>query len=177
MKSNDQDFPDGRDPHILPLSITMPNWPAYIEYCQKHLGDSPTRGIDKMGMNMKDPQAFLATLDLCNRAEHTLAHPTIHWDFVHLSFMCTVRKGMALDLTRLPIQVMYSPYGDGDTILVLCASMRGWLDCYRYDNWSPRLTQFLFLMFTIFKDMGLDCLTQKVTTYPRQDGYGFTVHS
>ena len=51
---------------ILPLSITNVEWRIFVDMCQKHLGYSPTRGLDIEGLDMKDPSSYLGCLDFNN---------------------------------------------------------------------------------------------------------------
>jgi len=84
---------------------------------------------------------------------------------------------MTLDLTRLPVKLLYSPHQEDEVIAILDGSLADWLRCYQDDNWSPRLNQFLFCIYQAFKDMSMDCLTDKVNMYPKGDGYGFNVNA
>lgn len=58
---------------VLPLSYTVANWQGYTELCQEILGYSPTRGLDRAGLDVSSPASFLATLDLENDPLSNLA--------------------------------------------------------------------------------------------------------
>jgi len=70
---------------IVPLSMTQVNWPDYVSVTYKHVGHSPTRSLDGVGIKPGDPYSFLASLAELEvegtdprigvlSANHTLAH-------------------------------------------------------------------------------------------------------
>lgn len=54
------------DYEIIPLAITQPEWCIFIDVCQRVLGYSPTRGLDACHLDIKDPAAYLACLNMAN---------------------------------------------------------------------------------------------------------------
>ena len=71
---------------LKPIATTITDWPTFIEACQEHLGYSPTRGLDAIGLSPKDPKAYLACLNLENDALKSLkdqkAYKHIFYSFI-----------------------------------------------------------------------------------------------
>lgn len=63
------------DYEILPLAITQVEWRVFIDVCQRVLGASPTRGIDASHLEIKDPAAYLGSLDMENKPLSALRDP------------------------------------------------------------------------------------------------------
>ena len=91
---------------IVPLSMTQVNWPDYVSVTYKHVGHSPTRSLDGVGIKPGDPYSFLASLAELEvegtdprigvlSANHTLAH-------VHLSFLCVLNASEQNALRNIP---------------------------------------------------------------------------
>ena len=61
------------DDMIQPLSFQQVNWDAYIQNTMDQLGVSPTRCLDKAGIKLEKPHAYLTTLNSCfigNTSKH-----------------------------------------------------------------------------------------------------------
>ena len=83
---------------LQPIAITQPSWRTYIEVCQDVLGYSPTRGLDKSGVNVKDIEAFLITLDLENGGVESIREPNRALNHISLSYMGLLSKQILIDL-------------------------------------------------------------------------------
>ena len=63
---------------IVPLTLTQVNWPVFIKTVQDFLGYSPTRGLDDAKIDLKNPVAFLASLDCENDPNTTLRRAAVN---------------------------------------------------------------------------------------------------
>lgn len=53
--------------NVIPLTMPQISWPAFIEQCQEVLGCSPTRKLDKKGIGLLDPRAFVLAANMENK--------------------------------------------------------------------------------------------------------------
>lgn len=84
-----------QNPIVKLLAYPQVDWDSFISLCLEYLGHSPTRGLDKKGIDLTKPVAFPASLDLENRCElkpYTLRHSNI-------SFIIIADKDVILNIT------------------------------------------------------------------------------
>lgn len=74
---------------IMPLAITQVHWPTFIQTCQEQLGYSPTRNLDDIGIDLKNPASFLGCLDFANDMKGQLQGKRGYesWSHFHVSFI------------------------------------------------------------------------------------------
>lgn len=72
---------------IYPLITPNLYWPIFQSSCKKVLGDSPTRGLDESYINIKDPAAVLACLNMDNKPLETLREYSLAWEHYYLGFL------------------------------------------------------------------------------------------
>jgi len=57
---------------IRPLALSQIDWPTFIEATKSFLGTSPTRGCDKEKIDLKEPRAYLGSIDCENKPHEAL---------------------------------------------------------------------------------------------------------
>jgi len=84
---------------IQPLTLPQTNWPQLINFSKDVLGISPTRGLDANNISVKDPQAFLATLNFDNDPLNTVRNQSCVQDHVFVSFIADLDLDTVLDIS------------------------------------------------------------------------------
>ena len=91
---------------IQPLAVTQVEWRILIDMCQRHLGFSPTRGLDNEGLDLKDPSSYLGCLDFNNEPTKHLQDGSGAFQHFHLSFIAALDEGMVTDIaTHTPLRI------------------------------------------------------------------------
>jgi len=116
------------DYEIYPLAITQVEWSVFIDVCQRHLGISPSRGIDGCHLDIKDPAAYLGSLDMENNpleALRDLFNPAHH--HFSISFIAVLDLEVCGQLLNTGLKVLWKN-GNRKQIYVciLSGSMDQW---------------------------------------------------
>lgn len=111
---------------IQPLAITGVQWPILIEMCQKHLGYSPTRGLDEEGFDIKDPSSYLASLDFNNTPTKHLRERSGAFRHFHISFIAVLDDQMITDLASETSLRICAKRGKRKLLAILTGSMDEW---------------------------------------------------
>lgn len=147
---------------IIPLSVTTPNWPEYIHFVQKHLGHSPTRGIDLIGISPQSAQGFLLTLDLHNQARTVETNISSLYNHVSCSFICVTTHKIALDLAVAGLTLQWYDMDDYDCILLLMtATVNMWISVLNM-KFNKRTTELMNKIYDLFIKMNYTSITSKV---------------
>lgn len=120
------------DYEILPLAVTQPEWRVFIDVCQRVLGVSPTRGIDTSHLDVKDPAAFLGSLDMENDPVTALRDPfnPTHSHYTITFIMVLDDAGIgALYRTSLKVFVKDAPRRRA--VAIVSGSMDVWYQAIR----------------------------------------------
>jgi hypothetical protein len=110
------------------LQVGQVNWQPLIDSCVKHLGHSPTRGLDDCHIDIKHPSALLHTLDLWNDPKRTIKRRELY-GHIFISFVAFADDiADILNLTAvLPIKISsYPSANDKGYILIMSATLADW---------------------------------------------------
>jgi hypothetical protein len=124
---------------IKPLAITQPDWKTFIQMCQKHLGFSPTRGLDESILEIKDSAAFLSCLNLDNKPIENLRCNNPSWSHVMISFIATMKSETLMRLyEHATVDIIPRQNKKGDVIAIMSGTIDKWYDsiifCCRDDK-------------------------------------------
>jgi hypothetical protein len=121
------------EPFVCP--ITMPNvhWSEWIKAAQQYLGASPTRGLDAANIDLKDPGAWLASLDFQERKPNdALRHGHANGIFyhLHLSFLIIMDMESCLQVsTETELHIHRIPaIRRGDFLCIVSGTLKAWFD-------------------------------------------------
>ena len=103
-------------------------WRVLIDMCQKHLGYSPTRGLDNEGLDIKDPSSYLGCLDFNNSPTRHLQTGGGAFRHFHLSFIAALDEGMITDIASSTKLRIYAKRGKRKHLTILTGSMDEWHD-------------------------------------------------
>lgn len=141
---------------LYPIAMTHGEMRPLIEVCQKHLGFSPTRGLDAAGLNPKtDPAAFLAALSLDNRPLDTLRQGRAVSNILShssLSFVAVLPPDVLIGLQSATRLKLHARQGKRDYVVIISGTMDEWHDalvagCSRGANPDVRMLMSQALRF------------------------------
>ena len=111
---------------IQPLAITQVEWRIFIDMCQKHLGYSPTRGLDSEGLDVKDPSSYLGCLDFNNRPTQHLQEGSGAFRHFHISFVAALDEQMITEIASQTGLRICAKKGKRKLLTILTGSMDEW---------------------------------------------------
>jgi hypothetical protein len=117
---------------VRPLALPQINWEEWIKTTQEIVGGSPTRGLDKEQIDIKDPAAWLSTLDFTNRGPLEVLRGGPNGLFQHysLSFLFLLESEGCLELsvqTQLHVHAIPAKRR-GYYLCVVSGTLKAWHD-------------------------------------------------
>lgn len=88
-----------------PLALTQVEWRVFIDTCQQVLGTSPTRGLDAVGMSVKEAAAYLGCLDLENKPLEALRNLGPSSRHFHISFLAVLDDDCLIQLHNTELTI------------------------------------------------------------------------
>jgi hypothetical protein len=82
---------------VFPLSMPQVNWDTYIKMCQDVLDERPTTSIDEAGLNLKNPDAFLAGLNFDQPAARAMRYGVDAYYHLFFSFIAETDASVITD--------------------------------------------------------------------------------
>lgn len=118
------------DLEIKPLAITNVDWATYIDFIKESLGYSPVKGLDTLGLDIKFPQAFLATLDFSDDPLNYLRTRQRHPGFYHVcvAFIALLDKDILYHLYKETEIKISAHDAHRDQVCILSESMSEWYE-------------------------------------------------
>ena len=118
---------DNVDYEIYPLAYTQVDWRIFIDTCQSVLGVSPSRGIDNSYIDIKDPAAYLGSLDLENDPLNGLRNHNCAEHFSMTFILKTDQEGL-LALQRYTTLTVHSKEASKTSYLaIVTGTMADWV--------------------------------------------------
>ena len=162
------------DYELYPLAVTQVEWSIFIDVCQRIFGISPTRGIDSSHLEVKDPAAFLGSLDIENAPIEALRdsfNPGHQHFSVSFILVADADGAMSLINTGLKIYTKVGPRKKNVTILT--GTMDVWhraiLNGCR-DVSSYELRVIMNLALARFEQAGFREVFSHLTKHQKSDG-------
>ena len=113
---------------IYPLAYTQVDWRIFNQISQDILGVSPSKGIDASYLDIKDPAAYLASLDIENRPLDALRKHGPALDHCTFSFIgCVDTETLLCVHADTYIKVFRKQVGFTDHFVILSATIRDWV--------------------------------------------------
>jgi len=112
---------------VFPIAITKCNWKSYIDSVKDILEISPTRGLDAINMNIDNPAAYLATLDLENNPLVQLRTPNNTFDHFMISVITVLDDATILHLNVTGLKIIHKAKHPNINIVILTGTMNEWL--------------------------------------------------
>jgi hypothetical protein len=157
---------------IQPLAITNVDWNTFVSFCQKHLGYSPTRGLDTEGMDVKDPSSYLGCLDFNNTPKKHMQEGSGAFRHFHISFVAALDEGMITDIASETNLRIFAKRGKRKVLTILTGSMDEWyravLDCCN-ENADSELRSLFNNVFEAFQRIGARHVFTSVSRQELQD--------
>jgi len=146
------------DYKVYPLAITQVSWQTFIQVCQETLGFSPTRGLDKQGLSVEKPSAFLACLDLENKPLDNLRNRlSLTFEHFSVSFIIKGNEKLLKQIAFLgTLHIVHKQQND-DFLIIVSGTMDKWYStvlraCQEH---RPKELRWVFnVIFAFFKDAG-----------------------
>lgn len=158
---------------IEPLAITQVEWRVFTEMCQKHLGFSPTRGLDDEGLDLKDPSSYLGCLDFNNQPTKHMQEGSGAFRHFHISFIAALDEGIITDLSTETGLRIYAKRGKRKHLTILTGSMDEWysavMACCSRDS-DYELRSLFNNVFECFNRIGARHVFTSVYRQEFQDG-------
>ena len=106
---------------LLPLTLQTVNWEQYIKICLDRLDSSPTRCLDNIGMEPKDPKAYYTTL-VNMFGDDSIKH-------LYYSFLGTTSMDTLLEVSNFTDLKMTNKELDerGSFIFILSGTLCQWI--------------------------------------------------
>ena len=117
---------------VFPIAITKCNWKAYIDNVTDILGYSPTRGLDTIKLDINNPVAYLATLDLDNKPLEQLRNSNNSFDHFMVSVITVLDDSTILHLNITGLRVIHKEKHPNINIVILTGTMNEWLTALNY---------------------------------------------
>ena len=125
--------------------------------CQKHLGYSPTRGLDIEGLDMKDPSSYLGCLDFNNTPKKHMQEGSGAFRHFHISFIAALDEGMIMDISSSTSLRILAKRGKRKVLTILTGRMDEWytavLDCCTEES-DQELRTLFNTVFEAFQRFG-----------------------
>ncbi len=116
------------DYKIYPLAYTQVDWRVFIDLCQNTLGYSPSRGVDKSYLDIKDPAAYIGSLNLENDPLKALREGGSIFQHFSMTFIADIDEAALLSLQRRSRLIAFSKEYKRDRYLtILTGNMEQWL--------------------------------------------------
>lgn len=158
---------------IQPLAYTQVEWRILIDMCQRHLGFSPTRGLDNEGLDVKDPSSYLGCLDFCNEPTKHLQTGSGAFRHFHLSFIAALDEGMITDISSITSLRICAKRGKRKLLTILTGSMDEWfkatIDCC-HERQDVELRTLFNTVFEAFQRIGARHVFTSVYRQELHDG-------
>lgn len=119
---------------IFPLTITQVDWSTYIKVCQDILGFSPTRKLDEAHIDLKDPSAFLSSLNMNTNPKDNLRHVDRTFEHISMSFITSGKAKVVTGLMMF-LDLKFHTMANIDVIedsinylIIMTGTMKQWFD-------------------------------------------------
>ena len=158
------------DYEIFPLAYTQADWNIFNKVSQASLGVSVSRGIDACYLDLKDPGAYLGSLDFDNDPLYALRHKPEILQHFSMSFIARLDDHALLEMQRKTrIKVFSKEANRRSTLAILTADMVVWKaaiteSCQSGSDYSLR-----WLMSRIFDYLQQTGLRELFTDYTKTD--------
>ena len=116
---------------VYPLAITMGDLPMLQRICNEVLGFSPTRALDKTYLNVTDPAAFLACLDLEDKPLEALREGKRRsgiYSHFFASLIAVVPNDVVSQVVNLGRLAIYSKEAKRESVVIMSGTMDNWYD-------------------------------------------------
>ena len=159
---------------IIPIQITVADWPTYIKVCQDNLDFSPTRGLDEAKIDIKKPAAFLYTLDLANQPHQAIQRRELYAhcfaSFIGImdgEIICEIAK----KLREVAITSRVGQYRND--VAVFSADLAVWeyvITSYSIKDTGKYIREFLNIIMRHLGRAGYNEIWAMYDEYPQADG-------
>ena len=161
-----------KKPEVYPLQIGRVDWELYVKICQSFLGESPTRGIDAAGIDVKAPIAFLKTLDLGNQPINAMSQEHLY-NHIFFSFMIITDISTIAQISeRTELNLLFVEKRS-KALVVLSGTLKEWKYAIIYccNSRAETLLRGLFNeIFIKFEAAGFKEIWERFKQVPRGDG-------
>lgn len=110
---------------LYPLAYTQVDWRIFNDVCQRHLGVSPSRGIDGCYLDLEDPASFAGSVDMENQPLEALRE---HVGLAHsfISFLAVIDEDGLRQLHGVSIRVLSKAHSKYSYLAVLSGTIDEW---------------------------------------------------
>ena len=160
---------------VFPLATTQVDWKTFVDVSERLLGYSPTRGLDTVGLDLKDAAAYLACLDFDNEPLKQLRTGMLRgqtFNHVFFSFLVVCDDNLRDDIWTLGLDVTSKDIRRGEYILIVSGTIEKWHDVtikFLSTQDNKWLRVFLNLCVAFFKQTGYRYVWDRYTQVQQQD--------
>lgn len=140
--------------------------------CQRVLGYSPTRGLDACHLDIKDPAAFLACLDMDNNPLAALRKRGNSFGHYSISFIMVIDLEGLVAMFNSKVKLFYKK-GQRDIVVITTGTMDEWyqsIRCGCADDASYELRWIMNSVLARLEQAGFREIFSHLSKHNLQDG-------